>query len=66
MFWGASTLREPDLDHANVLDVVEMRLGGVIRPHISTRYSFEDAPQAIADLLERRATGKVIVEVAKR
>ncbi len=66
VFWGSSTLREPERHHDNMLELIEMHLGGVIRPHISARYSLEEAPQAIADLLERRATGKVIVEVARR
>lgn len=64
VFWGAHTMREPALHRQNLLDLFEMRIGGVIRPHISARYPLEDAAQAIADLLERRATGKVVVEIS--
>ncbi len=64
VFWGAHTMREPGLHRQNLLDLFEMHIGGVIRPHISARYPLEDAPLAIADLLERRATGKVVVEVS--
>jgi NADPH2:quinone reductase len=63
VFWGAHTFREPDLHRQNLMELFEMYHGGVIRPHISARYPLAQAPQAIADLLERRATGKVVVEV---
>ena len=63
VYWGAFTVRDPALHRQNLRDLVEMHHGGVINPHISARYPLQDAPRAIADLLERRATGKVVVEV---
>lgn len=63
VFWGSFTYREPELHRRNLRDLIEMHHGGVIRPHISACYRLEEAPQAIADLLERRVTGKVIVEI---
>lgn len=64
VFWGSFTQRNPELSSRNLVDLVAMQQDGRIRPYISARYPLEQAPQAIADLLERRATGKVIVEVA--
>jgi NADPH2:quinone reductase len=64
VFWGSFAQRDPAGHRRNLRDLLEMHYGGVIRPHISARYPLEDAPQAIADLLERRATGKVVVEVS--
>jgi NADPH2:quinone reductase len=34
---------------------------GKIRPHVSAAYPLEQAAQAIADLGERRAQGKIVV-----
>jgi NADPH2:quinone reductase len=62
--WGSFTVRDPALHRSNLRELVEMHHGGVINPHISARYPLQDAPRAIADLLERRATGKVVVEVS--
>lgn len=61
VFWGSFTFREPERHRQNLLDLIEMHHGGVITPHISARYPLAEAPRAIADLLERRATGKVVV-----
>jgi NADPH2:quinone reductase len=63
VFWGSFTQRNPTLSSRNLLELVAMHQQGRIRPHISARYPLAQAPQAIADLLERRATGKVVVEV---
>lgn len=63
VFWGAFAQRDPVGHSRNLRELLEMHHGGVIRPHISARYPLADAPQAIADLLERRATGKVVVEI---
>lgn len=65
VFWGSFTQRSPELSSRNLMDLVQLQQEGRIRPHISARYPLEQAPQAIADLLERRATGKVIVDVAR-
>jgi NADPH2:quinone reductase len=64
VYWGSFTVRDPALHRQNLRDLVEMHHGGVINPHISARYPLQEAPRAIADLLERRATGKVVVEVS--
>jgi NADPH2:quinone reductase len=63
VFWGSFTQRDPALHRQNLRELLEIYYGGVIRPHISACYPLAEAPQAIADLLERRATGKVIVEI---
>jgi len=38
---------------------------GKVRPHISAVYSLDDAAAAIADVAERRATGKVVIEIRR-
>jgi len=36
---------------------------GLLNPHISSVYSLEDGSQAIRDLADRKARGKVVVQV---
>ena len=35
---------------------------GKLNPYVSARYALEDAPKALRDLLDRKVTGKVVVE----
>ena len=61
VFWGAFTMREPDRNRANVAELFEMWQDGRISLYVSSRYPLERGPEAIAELAERRATGKVVV-----
>ncbi len=63
VFWGAFVMSQPDEHAANVADLFRMYEAGSIKPHISGRYGLDDAAAAITELMERRATGKVVVEV---
>ena len=36
---------------------------GKIKPHVSNTYPLEKAPDAITELMERKAKGKVVVTV---
>jgi len=61
VFWGAFTGRDPARHAANVAELVRLYETSAIRPHISARYPLEQGGQAIRDLAQRRATGKVVV-----
>jgi len=63
VFWGSYTEREPQDNAENVRELVELYTAGKIRPHVSARYALADAGQAIRDLAERRALGKIVVMV---
>ncbi|MEX2479435.1 MAG: NADPH:quinone oxidoreductase family protein [Gammaproteobacteria bacterium] len=63
VFWGSYTEREPQANARNVAELVEMYAAGKIRPHVSARYALADAGQAIRDLAERRALGKIVVMI---
>lgn len=43
-----------------------MLTAGTIRPHIGNVFAFEDLPQALTALAERRTTGKAILTVADK
>ncbi len=65
VFYGSFTEMEPELNAANNRELLEIYSAGKIRPHVSAHYPLERGGDAIADLLERRATGKLVVQVGR-
>jgi NADPH2:quinone reductase len=63
VFWGAFIDRSPDALRLQAQELFSLYSGGRIAPLISERYPFEKAGQAIAHVADRRALGKVIVQV---
>ncbi len=61
VFWGSFVYREPDRHRANVAEMVEWWRQGRLRPHTSATYPLDRASDALRDLAERRAMGKVVV-----
>ena len=61
VFWGDFIRREPKAAQVYLCDLMQMLEQGKIKPLISGRYSLEQAPQAILELSQRRAQGKLIV-----
>lgn len=61
VFWGAWTAKRPAENAENVRELLAMYADGRIRPHVSARYPLAQAGQAITDLAERRAQGKIVV-----
>jgi len=44
-------------------DLIGWLAEGKLKPHIGARYSLERAPRALEDLMEGRATGKLVIEI---
>ncbi len=61
VFWGASTAREPELHQQNVRDLFALYAEGKIKPRISKRYKLAEGGAAIRALMDRNATGKLVV-----
>nr|WP_321439704.1 NADPH:quinone oxidoreductase family protein [uncultured Hyphomonas sp.] len=61
VFWGAAVARDPKAHAQNVKELFELYSEGKIRPHISNTYPLEKSADAILELTERRAQGKVVV-----
>lgn len=61
VFWGASTAREPELHKTNVRDLFKLYGEGKVKPRISARYPLREAGKAIRALMDRTATGKLVV-----
>jgi NADPH2:quinone reductase len=62
VFYGAMTAREPAKRDAVVAELIELTASGKLRPHVSGRYSLDEAPQALRALIDRKAVGKVVIE----
>jgi NADPH2:quinone reductase len=63
VFWGAWTARNPKGHAANLAELFELYKAGKIRPHVSNRYPLARAAEAILELSERRAKGKVVITI---
>ncbi len=61
VFWGAFTGKEPERNQANIAELLGWLAEGRLDPHVSATYPLERAGEAIADLEQRRAKGKVVV-----
>jgi NADPH2:quinone reductase len=61
VFWGASTAREPELHKGNVRDLFKLYGEGKVKPRISARYPLREGGKAIRALMDRTATGKLVV-----
>lgn len=63
VFWGAHTLREPDLHAENMADLFRMYASGEIKPRISARFELENAADALNLMMDRKVMGKVVLDV---
>ena len=63
VFWGSFLEREPAANATNLEALMGMFAAGTIRPYISARYTLETTADAIRYLADRKASGKVIIEL---
>lgn len=63
VFWGASVARDPGGHKQNVKELFELYQQGKVKPHVSSTYPLAESAAAIAELMERRAKGKVVVTI---
>jgi len=63
VFWGAFVAREPAAHLENMRELSQWYAAGKVKPRISARYPLERGGEAIRELAERRAMGKVVVTV---
>jgi NADPH2:quinone reductase len=61
--WGAYVMGKPDLNREIGAAISKMIETGVVKPLVGQRFAFENAAQALHTLDERRALGKVVLDV---
>lgn len=63
--WGAFLDVEPDLTRRQAASLARMVADGVVRPHISSRFAFEELPDALERLSRGEIAGKGVVEITR-
>jgi len=63
VFWGAFAGREPERHRQSLRELIGWWQEGKLRPHVSSVYPLDRAAEAIRELADRRAKGKVVVTV---
>ncbi|MCF6751627.1 MAG: NADPH:quinone oxidoreductase family protein [Pseudomonas sp.] len=63
VFWGAFAQRQPQDNAANFEQLFAWHAEGRLRPLISQRFALEQTAAAIAQLGQRKAVGKLVVQV---
>jgi len=62
VFYGAMISKQPELLQEITKDLYAFLEEGKLKPYVSARYPLAEAPQALRDLLDRKVTGKVVIE----
>ncbi|MBV1883319.1 MAG: NADPH:quinone oxidoreductase family protein [Pseudomonadales bacterium] len=65
VFWGAWTAQFPDQNHQNFAELFEMYEEDSIKPLVSEAFPLEKTADALVSLMERKAVGKVVIEMKK-
>ena len=65
VFYGAFAEREPEASGQNNEELMDMYRAGLIRPQIHARFSLYQAGDAIAMIMSRTASGKIVVVVSE-
>ena len=63
VFWGAFAARDPRANEQNLMELLTLWMKGRIKPEISAHFPLERGGEAIRQLAERKAMGKVVVTV---
>ncbi len=63
--WGAFVFSRPDVIASTAADLERMADEGFVKPIVGGVYPFEDGAQALRDIDERRATGKLVIRVSE-
>lgn len=61
VFWGSFAAREPGRNAENVRQLLTWLGDGTLNPLVSATYPLEDVARALRDVMERRATGKIVL-----
>lgn len=61
IFWGAFVEKEPKANFQNIQELFDFYQRGILKPHIQKTYNLSEAPQALHDLTQRRAMGKLVI-----
>ncbi|MGE3926115.1 MAG: NADPH:quinone oxidoreductase family protein [Lautropia sp.] len=61
VFWGGYVSNEPRRFGTDLAELLQRVAAGELRPHISARYPLAEGARAIADMMNRKVIGKVVI-----
>ena len=61
VFWGAFTQRDPAHHARNIARLMAWVADGTLKPHVSATFPLARASDALAQVMQRRAQGKVVL-----
>ncbi len=61
VFWGAFTQAEPAVHRANMAELLDWYAAGKLKPYVSKHFPLDEGPAAIRWMMDRKATGKVVL-----
>jgi len=64
VYWGGFLARQPAANAENFKTLAEWVAQGRITPRIAARYPLEQVPVALDDLLSRRVSGKLVIDIS--
>ena len=63
VFWGAFTMMEPKVHQDNMRELLDWYASGKLKPHVSEHFTLDEGPKAIRWMMDRKAKGKVVLQV---
>jgi NADPH:quinone reductase len=61
VFYGEHAAREPQMNRAMIVELLDMLADGRIRPQVSAQFPLERSADALRELMDRRVIGKAVV-----
>jgi len=61
IFWGAFLKRNAQRSREHFAELLSLYATGNLRPAVTRTYPLERAPEALTELVERRAKGKIVI-----
>ncbi len=61
VFWGSFTAREPKRNQENLAELMRWVQEGKLKPYVSKTYPLAKAADALNEIAERRAKGKIVL-----
>ena len=64
VFWGRFAMEEPKENAKNIMTLMGLFTSGKLNPHIHAKYPLQNALEALQEILDRKVSGKVLIEMS--
>ena len=64
VFWGSFVMKDPKSNLKNTIELMEMYAKGQLKPRIHATYVLEEATKALEEMMDRKVSGKAIINMA--